>query len=119
MYKIPEDIKSDFLRGEIVTMICFSSNQIYIHFESLIQIIIEGQYSLVNEKGEEYLFDVYPVTDSTGILRLLEKKVVNIEINKSRTDLSIRFENDTALNILANDSYESYVIKISERIIII
>lgn len=119
MYKIPEDITNDFLRGKIVKMICFNLNQIYIHFDSLIQITIEGQYSLVNEKREECFFDVYPITSGTEILLLLEKEVVNIKINKSRTDLSIQFENDTVLNIIGNDSYESYVIKISDRVIIV
>jgi len=119
MYKLPEDINDDFLQGEVVKMVCFNLNQIYIHFQSSIQICIEGQYSLVNRKGEKIYFDVHPVLNDNGLLQILEKEVKGVEISKSRTDFSIQFQDGVLLEIIGNCLYESYSIKLNERTIIV
>ena len=119
MYKIPEDIDTTFLLGEEVIMVCFNLNQVYIHFESNIQVAIEGEYSIVAADGKESLFEVYPVISDNGLLRLLGRKVKQVKICEFRTDLSIQFDNDTVINLIGSDSYECYSIKINERWIIV
>lgn len=117
MYSIPEDISEDFLKGATIEMICFNISQIYIHFSNKIQIIIEGQYSL-RTVDDELVFDVYPVT-SDNLLHLIDKRVIDVQIDDVRQNLFIEFESESILGVLSSSSYESFTIKIGSRVIII
>jgi hypothetical protein len=118
MYRIPENISENFLEGAIVEMICFNISQIYIYFDNKVQIIIEGRYSL-NVAGYENTFDVYPVTSDNRLLQLINKRVMIVEIDNERKNLLIKFEEENTLAIVNNDSYESCIIKIGDRVIIL
>ena len=100
-------------------MVCFNLTQIYIHFGSSIHVGIESPYSLVDTNGKERFFNVYPVSSDNEILQFLDKKVRSVAINKTRTNFCIRFEDNTSINLIGDNSYESYRIKINERIIIV
>ena|ERR1700744_4257968 len=118
MYKLPDDITNIFLKDDVVKMICFNINQIYIHFESSIYITIDSRY-ILTQKGIDRPLDVYPVISDSGLLSLLEKKVKRISISDLRHDINIYFEDNLSIKLMGNLNYESYSITIKDRRIII
>jgi len=76
MFKIPDDITLDFIIGTAVELICFHKSGISIYFGSSNYIAIEGRF-MVTEDGNEKLYNVYPVTDDSMLVRIYNP-VLNI-----------------------------------------
>ena|ERR1700712_2087812 len=114
MYKVPDDLNSDFLRDDTLIMVSFNANQIYLHFETGILITLEGEY-IISIVGKEHLYNVYPVSYENGLLELIEKKVERTEVLNSKKDLTIHFENSLCVTLINSDNYESYQVKINDR----
>lgn len=117
MYKLPLDFDLSKLNGAIVQQICYAANNISIMLDSSRYINFEGQFILTEQNGRENKFDVYPVKDDLGILKLLEQKIEEVSASKLTNNLFILFENRMSLTILASDSYESYTIKIDDLLV--
>lgn len=118
MYKIPEDFNLNALIGTNVQQICFTINGVCLFFEGVGFVQIEHSFQItcknivLNEM-------VSPVTKDNGLLVLLEKKVINIEVENNRTKLIILFEENISLELDSNASYESFSINIAGNEIIV
>jgi hypothetical protein len=70
---------------------------------------------LSDQSGKSNRFEVYPIENDFGILKLLEQKIKEILVDKSNNNLFILFENQISLTILASSNYESYTIKTDDN----
>jgi len=51
MYGLPEDFDGTFLQGRELEQVCFSRNQVYLHFGDQVEIMIEGSFSYEETPG--------------------------------------------------------------------
>lgn len=111
MYKIPETFDSSALVNETIFQVAFGLNYVAIYFnKGLIQ--ISGGFSIRYLEKQFTYDEVYPVENDFGLLRILEKKIVRLDISDDREELKIEFEGNTILHLTANEMYESYLIVI-------
>ncbi len=115
MYTIPKDFDLKMLNGALVQQICFGINNIFILFENIGIVKIEGYFSLSFHDKEKRVYNVYPVSHDFGLLRLLEKKIVSIAANEARNSLIINFEEGMELTLIGDSNFESYSIKIGDK----
>jgi len=93
MYKIPENFDVSEIINQVIFQIAFGLNFISLFFDKgFIQ--FRGSFSFKSVFGFISYLEVYPVQDDLGFLRLLQKKITNIRINK-RNELRIEFEDTT------------------------
>jgi len=118
MYKIPNDLEIVKLKNELISQVCFGLNHIILFF-SKGSIQISGSFSVcINGVTFSYL-EVYPVNNDFGLLHLLEKRIVNVNIKDERTSLRLEFEGGIILNLKSNELYESFEINFDGRRVII
>ena len=119
MYNIPENFDLRPLKGSCVQQICFSMNNVIFFFENIGFVQIDGEFIYESIKGT-YNFKGYPIVAEHGIiLNLLQKTVVSIETNKNRNNLTIGFDNKENMIIHGDENYESYVININGKKLIV
>jgi hypothetical protein len=118
MYTIPYDFDTKELQNEIVYQISFGLNYISLFIaKGFIQ--FSGSFSF-GIKSQIFEYDeIYPVQNDYGLLVLLEKKIKNVSINIDRTDLTLEFEEGYILNLIGSEEYESYIIQINDKELII
>jgi hypothetical protein len=119
MYKIPLDANIERLIGHPIIQICFTLSSISIFFEKGRFITMECSFVLTEGTKQVSVEEVYPVKKEWGLLSLLEKKLINIQIDDDRTSLALYFEDNKTLKLLADPMYESYFINIDDNEIII
>lgn len=118
MYKIPKNYNIYELKGETVYQVAFGINFITLFFsKGFIQ--IEGSFSTIFENETCDFCEVYPVKHDFSLLKLLERTIIEVDINSDRNVLVLLFESGFTLKLTGNEEYESYKIKINEEEIII
>jgi hypothetical protein len=112
MYKIPETFDASALENETIFQIAFGLNYVSLYFnKGMIQ--VSGSFSICYLEKQFTYDEVYPVENDFGLLRILEKKMVRLDISDDREELKIEFEGNTTLYLIANEMYESYLIVVN------
>ena len=119
MYTIPLESNIEKLKGNSVVQICYTVNSVSVFFENIGFIGIEGSFLFTDGNKHVNVDDFFPLKEDWGLLHLLEKKLINIEIDSERTDLTLYFEENKSLTLFGNPQYESYSINIDGRRIIV
>lgn len=114
MYKIPKNYNVDNLKGERISQISFGINFISFFF-SKGYITMEGSFSTQIKHQTRDFAEIYPIKHDFGLLALLEQKIVFVDINDDRTVLTLSFENEFTLNLIGDENYESYTLKINNE----
>ena len=113
MYGLPKDFDGSFLVGRTLEMVCFSQNQVYLHFDEDIIITIESAFSC----NTEQVVDV-PVQDS-NLMRLVGSAVSVVQGDTNGT-LSLLFDNGQTVKVYdTTKQYESYTISYGGKTIIV
>ena len=112
MYTLSKEYDLTRLQGAIVQQVCFAKNNISILLGNVGFITIEGRFTLFDDKGNEFRFEVYPVDKDFGLLNLLEQKIDKVVTNEERSDLIFTFDNEQVLVLIGDENYESYSIKV-------
>lgn len=119
MYLIPEDFDSMLLENSFITQISFSVNTISLFFEEIGYITIEGNFSF-ERKGQKMEYkDIFPIRSDFGLLNLLEKKLINLDIIDERSGLKLEFEDNMVVYLVGIDNYETFKINIKGKEIVI
>ena len=123
MYTIPKNFNLDNLKEATISQVAFSLNTISlffdISFENIGFITIEGFFSFSYGNKKSYYEEIYPIKKDFGLLKLLGKKVIQIQINKKRDVVILEFEDKIILELMSNEMYESYTIDINGSQIIV
>jgi hypothetical protein len=117
MYGLPENFDASFLVGQTLEMVCFNANQLYLHFSSHITITVESTFSYQDGSSQSAPQQV-PVKES-NLMQLLEHKVSKASGDKNGT-LALVFDNGHTVQCYdSSKNYESYQIKIGEKVIVV
>lgn len=104
MYGLPKDFDGSFLVGRTLEMVCFSQNQVYLHFDDDIIITVERALSY----NTAQVVDV-PVQDSS--LMGLVGSAVSVVQGGTDGTLSLPFDNGQTVKVYdTSKQYESYSI---------
>ena len=115
MYSIPDDFKIESLKDASVSQLSFSVNTITISFENSDFINIQGSFSISFDQEKFEYAEIFPVKEDLGFLRLLGKKVTNVELNLKRDTLKLEFEGNIILELVGTEMYESFTIGIQGK----
>jgi hypothetical protein len=113
MYGLPKDFDGSFLVGRTLELVCFSQNQMSLHFSDDITITIESAFSYKIDQ----IVDV-PVQQS-NLMELLGSSVSVAQGDENGT-LSLLFDNGATLKVFdTTKQYESYTISYGGKVIIV
>jgi hypothetical protein len=113
MYGLPKNFDGSFLVGRTCELVCFSQNQVCLHFGDKITITIESAFSYKTIQ----VIDV-PVHKS-NLMELLGASVSGVQGDKDGT-LSLFFDNGQTLKVYdTSKQFESYNIAYGDKVIIV
>lgn len=113
MYGLPKDFDGSFLVGRTLGLLCFSQNQMSLHFDDDVTIAIESAFAYKTAQ----VIDV-PVHES-DLMELLGTAVASVQGDANGT-LSLLFNNGQTLKLYdTTKQYESYTITYGGKVIIV
>lgn len=119
MYGLPENFDGSFFVGRILEMICFNSNQVYLHFDDQTTIMIEGSFSHRHAGSGENPGIVNVPVKRSDLMELMGHKVVAVSADRDGT-LTLDFDGDQIFTCYdQSPNYESYQIKRGAKVIIV
>jgi len=118
MYSIPENFDPEKLTSRVIEQISFTLNSVCLSIGRGDFICINNSFYL-EERGINIFHEIFPVETDFGLLNLLEKKILRIEVSQNRKELLIFIENDSVLKLCNDDNYESYSIRLDNEDIIL
>lgn len=75
-----------------------------------------GSFSF-SRNGRTHVYEeIYPVTEDSGLLCLLQQRIMDANISSARDSLSLYFSNQSVLVLHSNPHFESFII--DDRIIV-
>lgn len=117
MYGLPEDFDRQILIGRTLDQICVAANQVTLHFDGDVDITLEGPYSYLDRKraveGTAAAVDGERVS---WLLHLLGQSVAQVDAGKDGT-LSLKFSAGAWLKCIDTPHYESYHVRVGQRVI--
>ncbi|MBL1180479.1 MAG: hypothetical protein HND27_05170 [Bacteroidetes bacterium] len=117
MHGLPKNTDLNFLIGQDLIQVCIGENDLLLNFSENCTIEILSTCKLV--QGKKILkIESYPVSASL-LCSLIGSKVVSYEISDQGA-LMLSLNNDAFLTIYDDsDNYESYIIKYSDKEIVV
>jgi hypothetical protein len=116
MYGLPKDFDAGFLPGRLLEQVCFSENQVALHFSGDVSISIEGTYSHEDESRAWEPSKVRVPPSQSNLMQLLGR-AVRRAIGMGDGTLVLEFDNDHRLMCFDTPQYESYHIRHGARTI--
>jgi hypothetical protein len=117
MNGLPRNFDYAVFVGRSVELICFNETQIYLHFDQDITVTIEGEYAIQKRTMPASIIAT-PALDPQ-LASLIASRVKTSWAEGSGT-LVLAFENELTLRCFDSfPNYESYQIKICDRVYII
>jgi hypothetical protein len=119
MYGLPHDFDPAALVGHRFEQVCFSENQVWLHFDAGLKIGIESSFSYRRRSSPMNIPSVkIPVLES-DVMHLLGERIARASGNEAGT-LSLVFESGDELHVFDDsDQYESYRLVLGTREIIV
>lgn len=119
MYGLPADFDGTFLIGRTLEQICFSENQISLHFDADVGVTIESAYAYQEDVAAAEKTPTHSVPASqSNLMQLLGQTIGRVE-GASDGTLSLLFTNGHRLWCFDNPQYQSYQIRDGARVIIV
>jgi Family of unknown function (DUF6188) len=117
MYGLPEGFNAARLMGRTLQLLCFSENQLFLHFDEMVSIEVEGEISYEDLCGNGPELLQVPMLES-DLMKLLGRSIVKASANKQGI-LTLEFDNGHILSCLDTPEYESYKIRFNDEEIIV
>jgi hypothetical protein len=119
MKRIPTDLDLEVLVGRQVEMVCFVAHSVSLHLDAHIVIRVEGPYTHRRHGDADTSEPVeFPVSHS-NLPCLISNEIVGVRADEV-ANLTLRFSNGDTLRLLISDGpYESYQIKIADRMVVV
>ncbi len=117
MYGLPENFDASVLVGLTVEMVCFTGNQISLHFDVQTKIVVEAMLEYQSASGQ--VQKLVPPVSSTNLMQLIGHKITQA-LGQADGTLFLLFDNDDSVRCCdVSSNYESYQIVRSDKTIII
>jgi len=118
MNGLPKNFDGSFLVGCALEMVCFNATQMYLHFSKGVTITVEGTFSYRKTASQAAPAIKVPVKES-DLMQLLEQSVSKVTGDQSGA-LTLSFSNGQIFKCFdSSKHYESYQIKIGDKVIVI
>ena len=118
MYGLPENFDTSFIQGQTLEMVSFNANQLYLHFSGHVMITVEATF-LYQESASQPAKPVQVPVKESNLMQLVEHTVTKASGDKNGT-LSLFFDNGQTFQCFdSSKNYESYQIKIGEKVVIV
>jgi len=118
MYGLPRDFDGDAFIGESVTAITFTENTASFNFESDLLVTTESVYNYRPSSDEALITERVPASQ-TGVIAMIGRSVVGTSVDQGK-NLLLHFGHGGQVGFIDDsDRYESYMIKIGKREIIV
>ena len=125
MYGLPEDFDGEMFVGRTIEQVCFTANQVAIHFDDDMNLVIEGEFSLagagagVSGAGDEGVHSGSTATPRHALARLVGAKVVRARGTRDGT-LTIECESGDVLQVFdVSPMYQAYTISHRDQVLIV
>ena len=118
MYGLPKGFNATRLAGRTLQLLCFSVNQLFLHFDEKVSIEVESEmsYDDLSDRGPVV---IEVPTVASDLMRLLGRLVVQASGDEDGT-LTLKFDNGHILQCLdSSPMYESYTIGFNDEQIIV
>lgn len=116
MYGLPESFDADIFVGRSVEQVCFAANQVAIHFDDDLHVVIQGEFSLKTAQGQVSGAIDDSVSPDTSVMPhhclvcIIGAKVARADGTKEGT-LTLSCESGEVLQLVdASPMYEAYTI---------
>ena len=111
MYGLPEDFDGAFFVGRTLELVCFSENQVSLHFGGDISITIESSFSHQKDSSESSGQVVNVPASESDLMQLLDQSVTEVSASRDGT-LVLTFTNGHVFKCFDDShQFESYHIK--------
>jgi hypothetical protein len=118
MYGFPRDFDAEVLVGRELSSVTFAENLISLQWDEIVSVTILGSISYRVGLGTEEHTDSPPVSESR-LVALVGRSVVASRIESPRR-LVLLLEHAGSITLLDDsDAYESYIIQIGDRQIVV
>jgi Family of unknown function (DUF6188) len=119
MYGLPDDFDAGAFVGRTLEQVCFTENQVTLHFDCVVDITVESAFVHGDRKSESSHPVIRMPVHESGLMRLLGSSIIESSGNQDGT-LMLAFDNGDLVKILDDaPNYESYQIRIGDRVIIV
>lgn len=119
MYTLPLNFDLNSFKNVPIIQISFSINSINVFFDNGNFISINYSFAFTLKERRIFFEELYPINDDFNLLNLLEKRAINILIDDKRKCLTLHFEDNLILELIGDDNYESYILNVNKKEIII
>jgi hypothetical protein len=117
MYGLPKDFNAARLVGRNLELICFNENQVYLHFDGKLTIMVESKLSYQDNPELAPRTIEIPILQS-NLMQLLGHSITDASGNNEGT-LTMEFDNGHILQCLDQPHYEAYQIKQGDEELIV
>lgn len=119
MYRLPPGFDSTVLVGRRLEQICFTENQMALHFDGRVDIVVESAFIYRTPAAPPSNEPVaIPVYDS-AVMHLLGRSIISAS-HDAQGNLTLLFKDSYSLMILHDtEQYECYQLRIGDQIIVV
>lgn len=119
MYGLPSDFDVKFMVGRTLEQVCFNENQIALHFDDDLSIILESAFSHERSQSSSDSGVVEVPVTCSDLMELLGFSIARSSGDKDGT-LTLEFDNGHILRCFDNSrEYESYKIEYRGNLIVV
>jgi hypothetical protein len=116
MYGLPKGFDAARLIGRTLQLLCFSENQVFLHFDEKVSIEVLGEISYEDLSGDGPELLQVPMSES-DLMQLLGRSIK--AASNAEGTLTLVFDNGHILQCLDTPEYESYKIRVNDEEIIV
>ena len=118
MHGLPKDLDTSIFLNRELEQVCFTANQLVLHFDKEISIIASGSFGCFSgSQDKKEVIHKAPV-NSSDLMKLLGHRIAKVLAKKDGT-LDLQFDNAQQLVFYDDPNYESYDIYIGKNRIIV
>jgi hypothetical protein len=118
MYKLPQNINFEFLKGREICQICFGILQVQFNFDASVKIYVTSPFSYVSKEGVESKFESSKMAGGL-VDKLIGKGVIDVSVQEESTLVLIFSTGEKLVFYGDNSGYECYEIRHGNHVIVV
>src|SRR5687767_10308176 len=119
MYGLPKDFDGTFLVDRCLELVCFSENQVFLHFDQDITITIEAAFTHQTSRVAANPLPITVPASESRLMTLLGHAVASVASDSNGTLILIFDSGHVVKCYDTSHNYESYRIKRSDTLIVV
>lgn len=108
MFGLPDGLDVNFFLGAVLTQVCIGSNEVIVRFDRDIDVTIEGDVEIGDERGKKMYGR--PPDYGRATVPFLQEAVTRVDVSSGGT-LTLQLQSGSIAIIDSHAHYESYQIR--------